>query len=85
MRPERETVNSPDFSVENARDPKHPLRFLTSDGELYDVDWRDIDEAMRRNPDGRTVPHNDPNILLLTADDCAWLWMRILSTARRNK
>ena len=51
------------------------MRFRTSDGKLYDVDYRDIEEVFRRDPEGRTVPHDDPDVLLLTADDCAMLWM----------
>lgn len=50
------------------------LRFMTSQGVLYDVDWRDIEILQDRDPDGRTVPGPDPNVLLLTADDCVWLW-----------
>jgi hypothetical protein len=58
------------------KEPVSPLRFRTSDGELYDVDYRDIEEVFRRDPDGRTVPHDDPNVLMLIADDCVWLWMQ---------
>jgi hypothetical protein len=29
-----------------------------------------LKKAMRRNPEGRTVPHYDPSVLLLTAEDC---------------
>ncbi len=54
--------------------PQHPVRFQTSDGQLYEIDWRDVDRAFERDPDGRTVPGSDPNVLLLTADDCVWLW-----------
>ena len=68
-------MNSPDFSVENPADPQHPVRFLTSGGELYD-DWRDIEEAFKRDPEGRTMPPDDPNKLMLTSEDCVWLWMR---------
>jgi hypothetical protein len=50
------------------------IRFKLSSGELYDVDWRDIEILQDRDPDGRTVPGPDPNELLLTADDCVWLW-----------
>jgi hypothetical protein len=51
-----------------------PVRFRTSDGQLHDIDWRDIEEAFERDPEGWTVPGSDPNVLLLTADDCVWLW-----------
>lgn len=54
--------------------PQHPVRFLTSDGKLYDIDWRDIETAMERDPEGYTVPPDDPNELVLTAEDCVWLW-----------
>ena len=27
------------------------VRFRTSDGELYDIDWRDVDRAFERVPD----------------------------------
>jgi hypothetical protein len=47
---------------------------MTSDDQLFDIDWRDIEKAFERDPDGRTVPHPDPDVLLLTADDSVWLW-----------
>ena len=46
------------------------IRFKLSDGHLYDIDWRDIELAMERDPEGRTVPGDDPNVLILTAEDC---------------
>src|SRR5439155_5916204 len=55
-------------------EPLCPVRFKTSDG-LYEIDWRDIEKVFERDPEGRTVPGDDPNELLLTADDCVWLWM----------
>jgi hypothetical protein len=51
------------------------ITFKTSTGQLYAVDYRDIELAMERDPEGRTVPGPDPNELLLTAEDCVWLWM----------
>ncbi len=39
----------------------HPIRFKTSTGELYEVDWPDV------------------NVLLLTAEDCVWLWSQKIS------
>jgi hypothetical protein len=59
----------------NTIEPQHPVRFLTSDGVLYDIDWRDIEEVFERDPEGRTMP-GDADELLLTADDCVWLWMK---------
>ena len=56
--------------------PQYPVRFMTSDDQLYEIDWRDIDKAMQRDPEGRTVPGDDPNLLVLTADDSVWMWMR---------
>jgi hypothetical protein len=50
------------------------VRFKTSTGELYDVDWRDVELLQARDPEGHTVPGPDLNVLLLTADDCVWLW-----------
>ena len=50
------------------------IRFKLSSGELYDVDWRDIEILQDRDPEGRTVPGPDINELLLTADDAVWLW-----------
>ena len=50
------------------------VRFKTSTGELYEVDWRDVELLQERDPEGRTVPGDDPNTLLLTAEDCVWLW-----------
>lgn len=38
------------------------------------MDWRDIEEAMRRDPEGHTLPGDDDELLLI-ADDCAWLWV----------
>jgi hypothetical protein len=58
----------------------HPIRFKTSTGELYDLDWRDFELLQHRDPDGRTVPGPDPNVLLLTADDCVWLWSQGISS-----
>jgi hypothetical protein len=55
------------------------IRFKTSTEELYDVDWRDIEILQQRDPEGRTVPGPDPNVLLLTADDCVWLWSQKIS------
>lgn len=52
----------------------HPVRWIAPDGEVYLVDWRDIEEAMRRNPGWRTMPSHDWDKLMLTAEDCAWLW-----------
>jgi hypothetical protein len=51
------------------------VRFLSSDGKLYDIDWRDTEELFERDPEGRTMPGDNPNELLLTADDTIWLWM----------
>lgn len=50
------------------------IRFRTSKGYLYEVDWRDYEILQQRDPEGRTVPGPDPNVLLLTAEDCVWLW-----------
>ena len=58
------------------RIPQYPVRFKTSDGQLYDVDYRDIGEVFKRDPEGRTMPHDDPNVLLFTAEDAVMLWMR---------
>jgi len=60
--------------AESKIEPLCPVRFQTSDGQLYDVDFRDIETVFERDPEGRTVPGDDPNELLLTAD-CVWLWM----------
>jgi hypothetical protein len=53
-------------------DIRHPLLFKTSHGQLYLVDWWDIEQVF--DPEGRTVPGRDPNELFLTAEDCVWLW-----------
>lgn len=52
----------------------HPLCFETSDGQRYWIDWRDIEKAMERDPKGVTLPGSDLNELLLTAEDCVFLW-----------
>jgi hypothetical protein len=56
--------------------PQHPVKFMTSDQQLFEIDWRDIEKAFERDPEGRTVPGDDPDVLFLTAEDCVWLWMR---------
>ena len=55
--------------------PQYPVRFMTSDEQLFDIDYRDIEKALERGPEGRTVLGDDPNELILTADDCVWMWM----------
>jgi hypothetical protein len=50
------------------------IRFKASDGTLWDTDWRDFELMQERDPDGYTVPGPDLNGLLLTAEDCVWLW-----------
>lgn len=50
------------------------IRFQSSEHGLLEVDWRDYELLQERDPDGYTVPGEDPNVLLLTADDCVWLW-----------
>ncbi len=30
--------------------PKYPVRFKTSDDQLFDIDWRDIEKAFERDP-----------------------------------
>jgi len=64
-----------ELMAESKTEPLCPVRFRTSDGELYDIDWRDIERALERDPEGRTVPGDDPDELLLTAEDCVMLWM----------
>lgn len=59
----------------NSIEVRYPIRFRTSNGDLYDVDWRGIEKAMERDPEGHTLPSPDLNMLLLTAEDCVWLWM----------
>jgi hypothetical protein len=55
------------------------VRFKTSTGELYEVDWRDVELLQARDPEGHTVPGPDPNVLLLTGEDCVWLWSQGIS------
>ena len=57
----------------------HPIRFKSSTGELYEVDFRDVEILQALDPEGHTVPGDDPNVLLLTADDCVWLWSQNIS------
>ena len=61
--------------AESKIEPLCPVRFKTSDGELYEIDWRDIEEVFKRDPEGRTIPGDDLNELLLTAEDSVMLWM----------
>lgn len=53
----------------------HPVLFQVSDGRRLLVDWRDIEEVMRRDPEGRTMPNDNADELMLTAEDCVFLWM----------
>ncbi len=62
--------------AESKTEPLCPVRSRTSDGQLYEVDYRDIEKVFDRDPEGRTVPGDDPNELILTADGCVWLWER---------
>jgi hypothetical protein len=55
------------------------IRFRDSQGTLWDIDWRDAELAIERDPEGRTVPGDDPNVLILTAEDCVWLWSQKIS------
>lgn len=55
--------------LETCMEPMHPVCFKTSDGQRYLIDWRDIEIAMERDPEGRTIPSGNPNELLLTAGD----------------
>ena len=64
-----------EMMAESQIEPLCPVRFRTSDGELYDIDWRDVEKAFERDPEGRTVPGDDLNELVLTAEDCVTLWM----------
>ena len=53
---------------------------MDSNGQLWEIDWRDIEIAMERDPGGRTVTHKNRDILLLTAEDCVWLWINGIGT-----
>ncbi len=61
------------------------IRFKLSSGELYEVDWRDIEILQQRDPDGPTVPRPDPNVLLLTAEDCVRLWSQGKTRAPKSR
>lgn len=63
------------MSSEKVNEVMHPVLFQVSDGRRLLVDWRDVEELMRRDPEGVTLPGSDPNELLLTVDDCVSLWM----------
>jgi hypothetical protein len=60
--------------METANEVMYPIRWIDPNGDAYQIDWRDIEEAMRRYPEGRTAPGDNINELLLIADDCVWLW-----------
>jgi hypothetical protein len=60
-------------------DVLYGIPFRDSNGTLWMIDYRDIGLAMERDPGGRTMPGDDPNELLLTADDCVWLWSQNIS------
>ncbi len=56
---------------------QYPVRFKLSNRNLYEIDWRDIELAMERDPHGYTVPGDDPNVLLvipLDSKDAAASW-----------
>ena len=54
---------------------QYPLRFQTSKGKRYFVDWRDIERVLELDPNGHTLPNPKHDELLLTAADSVWLWM----------
>ncbi len=58
-----------------ANEPQCPVRFMTSDGQLYDVDYRDIEKVFERDPEGAGSPGDDLNELVLTADGSVMLWI----------
>lgn len=74
----RHNFSSPQLGeqMEKTQEVMHPLLFQVSDGRRLLVDWRDVEELMGRDPEGRTLPPSDPNELQLTADDCVFLWTR---------
>ena len=54
--------------------PAPEIMFKRSNGELLWIDWRDFEILQDRDPDGYTVPAQDLDLFLLTAEDCVWLW-----------
>jgi hypothetical protein len=49
------------------------ILFIGFDGQRYFSDWRDWEAVCRVDPEARTVGDN-PDRLILTADDAAFLW-----------
>jgi hypothetical protein len=50
------------------------IRFKANDGTLWNCDWRDVELLQELHPEGYTVCGDDLNVLLLTPEDCVWLW-----------
>ena len=50
------------------------VRFVSSNGNTFDIHPDDFPEAQEMDPELRTIPGPDPNMLLLTAEDYVWLW-----------
>jgi hypothetical protein len=50
------------------------VRVITSDNQVHDIVARLMPEALEIDPDLRTIPGPNPNMLVLTAEDVVWLW-----------
>jgi hypothetical protein len=53
---------------------------VASDGGLWSIPEHRLDEAYTIDPDLRLIPPSNPNELILTGEDCAFLWsLRIVA------
>lgn len=50
------------------------VRFVASDSSIHDVPERWLAGAYAIDPDLRLIPGPDANVLVLTAEDRAFLW-----------
>jgi hypothetical protein len=54
---------------------RYPIRVYLPDGrQTIEIDYRDFEILMERDPRVRTLPSPDPNKLILTAEDYVMLW-----------
>ena len=57
---------------------------ISSNGWAGEVDVRDFDQALERDPGLRTLPPADPNQFVLTPEDHVLLWSVNIATAESS-
>jgi hypothetical protein len=58
----------------------YPIPFIGCDEKCYQVDWREFEWVFAIDRDARTLSSADPNFLILTAEDCVFLWSAGIGT-----